>query len=224
MPRRKVNPTKEIAKVIAKLGKASFGDILKETGLAEPTIARHLKIMEAKGLILSERSEEDKRKFIYELNPEELIFATQEEVLKHIEQELGRELTEEEREALEDILINHIRLAMIELLKKDHLKGEIDEIINLLDSVVLLHCVKKSALGSLISLVAPDMEGEDYAELSKDLFPKHSFLPPLYGAMDKLPDRFVEDWTAREKFKASSAGVIWEFIKNIEKAKLPSES
>ena len=127
MPRRKVDPAYEIAKVLAKLGKASFGDILKKTGLAEPTIARHLKHMEAKKLILSEQDPKDKRKYLYWLNPNELAVITVDEAIEAIKEELkavGEELKPEEEQALRDALTNHARPIILLWLKEGVIKDE----------------------------------------------------------------------------------------------------
>ena len=122
MPRRNVNPTAEIAKALAKLGKASFGDILKEADISRQALDIHLKRMLDKKLILSEQHPKDKRKYLYWLNPNELAVITVDEVIEAIKDELkavGEELNPKEEQNIRDWLITHFRNILIEELKAD---------------------------------------------------------------------------------------------------------
>ena len=122
MARRSVNPSYEIAKALAKLEKASYGDIKAQTDLADPTIARHLEKMLDKKLLIAEEHPKDKRKLLYSLNPNELCLITVDEAIKAIKKELeavGEKLTAEEEKELRSWLIKHFRAILIEELKAD---------------------------------------------------------------------------------------------------------
>ena len=105
-----------IIKAILKLGKPAFGDLLKETGLSKPSLTEHLKELLDKKLITAEKSQKDKRKWLYSLNPNELCLITVDEVIKAIKEELkavGEKLTAEEEQKLKEFFIKYFRKLII---------------------------------------------------------------------------------------------------------------
>jgi len=216
MPRRKVNPTCEIARVIAELKECSFGDILKNTGLGEPTISRHLKMMEERRLISSRVSEKDKRKILYSFNPEELCVITVDDVLKAVKSELEKiseELEEDEERALRDLLIKEIRKKVVEnYLKKEQYKRE-DPVSFILKALSSLICIRMGL--SLLKENYDDLSKEDVRKLISELSSTFRRINAKINAQqideiyelvevaEKIPQTFAEKWVRTEFFENS---------------------
>jgi len=121
-------------------GSNVYGEIKSKTGLADPTISRYLDKFLAIGLIKSKTHEKDKRKVIYELNPEELVITTLKDVIQAIRKELkevGEDLTPEEEEIVRKILLEDIRPIIIADLKnKIPIFDEIEHVLNYFTSLI----------------------------------------------------------------------------------------
>ncbi len=216
MPRRKVNPVNEIAKALAKLGKASFGDILRETGLAEPTIARHLKHMEIKKLILSEQHPKDKRKYLYWLNPNELAVITIDEVIEAVKDELStvnEELTPKEEMALREALKN-----MHEPIKTAIIEGEtaiLSGILFWLDGLAVLRYVTKFGQFDYKALIPLLEIGEKSQKLIRHI---------IDACLPNIPHSFAEKWINARKKKnillTTALAIIEQIIKIMSNNKI----
>jgi len=219
MPRRSVDPSSEIAKALVTLGRASFGDLLKETKLAEPTIARHLETLGVQKLILAERSQKDRRKVLYALNPGELGVITVNEVLESIKKELeaiNEELDLEEEKAIRNILVNHIRKQVLdEYLKKEKYKRE-DALSFILDKLSSLVSVRRGL--SLVESNVGSLDGKkqaamlkEFAKIFKKINPKIKLnadrmakqMANLIEVVDEIPITFAEKWMGTKYFEES---------------------
>jgi DNA-binding MarR family transcriptional regulator len=209
MPRRDVNPTAEIAKALAKLEKASFGDILKEADISRQALDIHLKRMLDKKLILSERDPRDKRKYLYWLNPNELAIITIDEAIESIKNELkaiGEELKPEEEQKLREWLIKHFRAILIEELKADFPIAEYGIIRHLFDWLTSLTLVK------LLIGEEPEEGIDRTEEFIKTIFPKASFYHGAVKAIIDLPNSIAEKWSKTKAFSTNPAVIILDIL------------
>ena len=191
MPRRAVNPIVEIAKALAKLEKASFGDILKEADISRQALDTHLKIMVSKKLILSEQDPKDKRKYLYWLNPNELVIITVDEAVELIEKEINRKLTAEERDSLRRALIEGFQKLIIESLKRVEYFDIKPVLLFILDFLCLgkYYNIKDNMLFELL-------KSADADKISKDI------VKIVIGNMyPHIPISFAKDWINARKSK-----------------------
>ncbi len=219
MPRRRVEPQFEIAKALTNLKTASFGDLLRETRLAEPTIARHLKHLEDAKLIISELSQKDRRKYIYTLNPEELAVISVREVIEAIKNELeaiNEKLEQDEEEAIKKLLINHVREQILdEYLKKEKYKRG-DALSFVLDKLSSLVSIKRGL--SLVENNADAVDKEKLASTLKEFAKTFKKINPriklnadrmakemtdLIELVDEIPITFAEKWMGTKYFEES---------------------
>jgi len=211
MPKRKVEPTYEITKALAKLEKASFGDILKVANISRQALDIHLKRMLDKELILSEQDPKDKRKYLYWLNPNELAIITVDEVIEAIKEELkavGEELKPEEEQKLREWLIKHFRAILIEELKADFPITEYGVIRHLFDWLTSLTLVKL-LIGEKLEEDADRTE-----EFIKTIFPKASFYHGAVKAIIDLPDNIAEKWSKTKAFNTNPAVIILDILES----------
>jgi DNA-binding MarR family transcriptional regulator len=208
MPRRAVNPIVEIAKALAKLEKASFGDILKEADISRQALDTHLKIMVSKKLILSEQDPKDKRKYLYWLNPNELAVITVDEAVEAIKEELkavGEELKPEEEQKLREWLIKHFRAILIEELKADFPIAEYSIIRHLFDWL---------STTTLIKLIMDDILNENINNIKKfieSVIPKATFFHRIEAIVD-LPNSIAEKWSKTKAFSTNPAVIILNIL------------
>lgn len=95
-------------------GEKTFGELLEETGLSSPTLSEHLKEMEGKGTLSSERDPDDRRRRIYKLP---LPSGREGELLRELDGQLGEPLTGDEVDELDELLSEEVIEALEEISK-----------------------------------------------------------------------------------------------------------
>jgi len=122
MKRGGFNTKLKILKLIHERGEIDFGELREEMKLSKTSLAEHLDDLMKRGLILKRQSERDKRKFIYHLNPNELILISVGEIINGLRRH-GIELNEEEAEKLREFLLRGYR----PYIEKKMREGKFDE-------------------------------------------------------------------------------------------------
>ncbi|WP_457590736.1 MarR family transcriptional regulator [Geoglobus sp.] len=191
----------KILKAIAEIPDPAFGDILNATGLSRPSLSEHLKELENKGLILSEQSEADRRKYIYHINTAELALLTIDEAIEAIKKELeeaGMELEPSEEEELRKAL-KGMHEAMVKALFSDELERvkPMGLVLLWLDGLVFNRYLLSQGLsrryikeGMKATARTAREKGLDSGEIEKIL---------VDNCLDHIPASFAEKWIkARE--------------------------
>jgi len=195
-----------VIKAILKLGKPAFGDLLKDTGLSKPSLTDHLKELLNKKLIIAEKSEKDKRKWLYSLNPNELALITVDEAIEAIRNELkavGEELKPEEEQKLREWLIKHFRTILIEELKANLPIAEygiIKHLFDWLSSITLAKLIIDSKL--------MEERAEGIKEVIKTVAPKATFFHSSVDAIKDFPDEIAEKWSKTKAFSTNPTVIL----------------
>ena len=200
----------EIIKCIIE-GKHDFNEIREAIGLKKSVVSEYITKLKKEGLIVEHKNPKDGRKKYYELNENELLLVTRKELIKIIEEELQRKLSDDELKSIEKILIEFVRPALIELVKMyddnaeiKSLSGSIKDVIEQINSIVVGYY--------WYDTFKLNISCDTMAKYSKNIFPEYPHLAHLYKAIEYLPKKFAEDWVKTKAFKSSIANPLLKFI------------
>ena len=201
MPKRKTSPKVEIIKAILQLENPTFGDVLDFTGLSDPTVSRYIRLLTEKGLIQLEEDPEDRRRFIYSINPNELIVISVEDVINSLKEDLervGETLTKDEEEFLREFLIKRARPEIEKLIREKDLER--------LSNEDFLKYVKGVIYGTVLSTDLMDKIKREVGDALLDVARELSGLLPedaenIFNALEDFPRDLREKIMKTEEFE-----------------------
>ncbi|ADB57198.1 winged helix-turn-helix domain-containing protein [Archaeoglobus profundus] len=183
-------------------GKKYFHAIQEALGLKKPIVSEYLSNLKNKGLIIERQDPNDRRRKLYEINPEEFVFTTVNEIISFIEKYI--ELTEEEKKELEKVLrhpsAHEYFKKRLELIISSGEKLSVeDEISAFVDGIVAVKLFEE-AFKDIYRKFAKDfarelVKGTSVASTSH-----------LLEIAENLPMWFVERWSSLERFRKSAIG------------------
>lgn len=196
--KRNLNSLFKIAAVISRLRECTFGDISAETGLSSPILSKFLDEMKTKQLILWRRSTEDGRKWIYWLNPNELVVITVDEAVKAVNEELekvGEGFEDYEKRALRVFLIRETRKRILEYVERG--EGEKTK------DAVLRMVLQEISMMSFVRLLS---DGSDFDEL---------YVPGVSRRLLEFFVDYVRYLTKSKKRRSEELGEVLSFAETV---------